>query len=246
MKPTFWPFSAESRGHQEPSWLCPTHAVAPPRGWRCPAPRLPRPTAGGHVLGPRTCVRPDALSSRAPSTPHFTHRDNSAAAPHVHRVTGHGAPPAEPPLVAGLSCHCNGTRHDYDAYNHAPHLGNTRPTVRPVRKPVRRLSLCSAVVEYTSATTAGRVRPLPRGSNGPDLFHRGRASRTPSAGVGRVGPLPQRSGESDPFRRGRTRRTSSAEVGRGGSFMRAPTGPFSFGPTSIVMPPKLSPWGFSE
>jgi len=128
---------------QEPSWLCPTHVVVPPRGRRCPAPRLPPPTAGGHVLGPCARVRPDALSSRAPSTPHFAHHDNSAAAPHVHRVTAHGAPPAEPPLVAGLSCHCNGTRRVYDTCNPAPHLGNTRPTVRPVRKPVRRLSLCS-------------------------------------------------------------------------------------------------------
>ena len=147
-------------------------------------------------------------------------RNNSAATPHVRCVTSHGAPPAEPPLVGGLSCHCNGTRRVYDTCNPTPHLGNTRPIVRPVRKPVRRFSLCSAVAEYTSATTAGRVGPLPRGSNVPDLFRRGWASWTPSARVGRVGPLPQRPGESDPFRMGRTRRTSSAEVGRAGPLLQ--------------------------
>ena len=220
--------------------------MAPPHGRRCPAPRLPRPTAGGHVLGPRACVRPDALSSRALSTPCFARRDNSAAAPHVCCVTGHGAPPAEPPLVAGLSCHCNGTRRVYDACNPASHFGNTRPTVRPIRKPIRRLSLCSAVAEYTSATTAGRVGPLPWGSNGPDPFRRGRVSQTSSVEVGRVGPLPQGSDEADLFRRGLASRTPSAGLRQGGSFTWAPTGPFSFGPTSVVMPPKLSPWGFSE
>ena len=98
----------------------------------------------------------------------------------VARVTGHGSPPAEPPLVAGLSCHCNGTRHVYDACNPCSHLGNMRPTVRPVRKPVRSLPACSAPRRRCSApsppwraspaTSCSRWPPTRRARPPPPLF----------------------------------------------------------------------------
>ena len=111
---------------------------------------------------------------------------------------------------------------------------------------VQQCDLSKSLSEGCHCALRWQSTPQPLLPNESDPFHGDRMGRTPSAGVGRVGPLPQGSDEADLFRRGRASWTPSTGVGQGGSFMWAPTGPFSFGPTSVVMPPKLSPWGFSE